>query len=447
MFSPSVEPYPSGLVTAAALLFSCGVLLQSTTSLAQDTEPPVLESDRSITLQQALSEAVANNRDLAAARYELEIARARMTTAAAPPNPELGVGQSTDLAFSNEGEYQLSAGLSLPFPVAGRIKKQKSVAALDLQIAEANLADRQRLLVGEVRQAFYENFLADALLESKGALVQSARDLGEMTQKRFERGEISQVDVATAQLELQRLTAERDRLDLERESARYGLGRLLGRSPSEAVLIQGSWSRREMPEAAEALTNRALADRPDLEAATLEIERAKADQMLARALKWEDWRAGVSYLRQRSAFANAIPNPLRDTDQLFDFGLSIPLPLRDKKLGPLAEATAAEQRARARVEALRFDIAAEIDRARERALAIEHVLGFYDSSVLVTAEKNIDLVQKAYNQGMADFLQVVLAYQQLANQRETYLNTLAQYQRARMELETAVGTGNPEERQ
>lgn len=216
------------------------VFLLPVTLLAQETSTQTPSSTDAIALEQAISEAVQNNRELKAARYDLDLARARLITARAFPNPELRSEQSTDVAFSNEGEYDFSLGISQPFPVTGRISKQKAVARVDIKITEANIADRQRLLTLDVKKVFYDLLLTEAQISLKDTLIQTARELATMTETRFKRGEISQVDVSTAQLELQRLIAERERLVVDRQSLQNNLNRLLARPPSAPVSLQGS---------------------------------------------------------------------------------------------------------------------------------------------------------------------------------------------------------------
>lgn len=422
----------------AFTIFSLMMLLLSPWPLlAQESSLQSLSS--TISLDQAISEAIRNNRELKAVEYDLKLARARLITAGAFPNPELQSEQSTDVTFSNEGEYGLSVGISQPFPVTGRISRQKSLAGVDIKIAEANIADKQRVLASQVKKSFYGLLTVNSQITLKDTFIESVKDLASMTESRFKQGEISQVDVSTAQLELERLIAERERLVVDRQSLQNDFDLLLGRPALTPVVPEGSLQIQEPPEPLEILTEQALRNRQDLMAASYEVERARAGQMLAKSLKWEDWSAGIFYTRERSIFTDAVPNPLRDTDQKLNFGISIPLPLWDKKAGPLAEAQTAEQKAMAQVDALRLGIAAEVSGAYARQKKMAEILGIYNSAVLSAAEKNIDLTQKAYKQGMANFLQVILATQQLASQRQSYLDALAEYQQARVDLETAVG--------
>ena len=66
-----------------------------------------------LTMDDAVSAALANNLDLRAAKFEVEKARGRLIQAGLWPNPEVEVGERTDRAFSDEGEHLTAIDQSL----------------------------------------------------------------------------------------------------------------------------------------------------------------------------------------------------------------------------------------------------------------------------------------------------------------------------------------------
>src|SRR5450830_966441 len=111
---------------------------------------------QSLTLEQAVQNAVANNRELAAARVRIEEAKARLQQAGLWPNPELELAGRFDNAFDNEGEHTVAAAVNQPFSVSGRVGAQKSVAQVDIERALVEVADLERRTAGAVRTAFTE---------------------------------------------------------------------------------------------------------------------------------------------------------------------------------------------------------------------------------------------------------------------------------------------------
>lgn len=108
-----------------------------------------VRAQESLPLDAALERALANNRELAAARVRVEEAKARLQQAGLWPNPELEVGGRFDKAFANEGEHGFATGVNQPFSVSGRISAQKGVAHVDIERTLAEVAELERRVVGE----------------------------------------------------------------------------------------------------------------------------------------------------------------------------------------------------------------------------------------------------------------------------------------------------------
>lgn len=83
---------------------------------AAGAESPCLR----LTPEKAVSEALAHNRDLTAARFALRQAEGRLRQTGLWPNPELKLSGGTDGLFNDEREYTFTASLEQRFPVSGR---------------------------------------------------------------------------------------------------------------------------------------------------------------------------------------------------------------------------------------------------------------------------------------------------------------------------------------
>src|SRR5450759_3977949 len=86
---------------------------------------------QSLTLEQVVQNAVANNREVAAARVRSEEAKARLQQAGLWPNPEWELAGRFDNAFDNEGEHTVAAAVHKPFSVSGSVGAKKSVPQED----------------------------------------------------------------------------------------------------------------------------------------------------------------------------------------------------------------------------------------------------------------------------------------------------------------------------
>ena len=389
-----------------------------------------------LTLSQAIDSAVQNNKDLHAARYIVAVARARSLQAGLPLNPRLNLGGSNDALFQNAGEYIASVGISQQFPVAGRIARQKDVAQVDIALALTEIDQAKRNLADEVAQRFYQALVLDRQIQVRDRLIEVDKTLVKVTHNRFRVAEVSELDVNTAQLELQRLLQERTLLQNQRSLQWAQLNQFLGQPAGKPLNLADELPlSAALPPLNEEL-DRALVFRPDLRAAQLRTKRAHAELALAKAQRWEDWTVGVSLEQSRQVIEGAPPQP---SDRVLGLSLTIPLPFLNKNQGRVAEAVASGEQAYARIDALQLSIRNEVTSAYAEAERLQATLQQYEGGMLQLSDRNVRLAQQGYNLGQAPILSVVQAQRQQSDFYIAYQNTLGQYLQALVTLRTAVG--------
>ncbi len=389
-----------------------------------------------ITLPQAIDSAVQGNKDLQAVRYNVEQARARLLQAGLPPNPRLDISGGNDRLFNNQGEYTAGIGISQPFPVAGRIAHQKDVARVDVALALAEIRQAELKLAGDVAFRFYSLLALKRQIEARERLIDVDQKLVLVTRNRFKVAEVSELDVNTAQLELQRLAQERALLLSQRTTQLAQLNQLLGRSATQPIELDDTLPTSDpLPSLAD-LQRQALSLRPDLRFALLNADRAQANQALAHAQRWEDWTVGVGLAQSRQVVDGAPP---QGSTRVLGVSLSIPLPLWNRNQGNIAEAEANGTQAYARIEALKLSIGNEVASAYAEVEHLQQVLSVYQSNSLAVSARNVLLVQQGYDQGLVPISEVVLVQRQQGELNIAYLNALDQYLQALTRLHIATG--------
>lgn len=388
-----------------------------------------------LTLDQAIRTAIQENKDLRVARYVVEIARARLLQAGLAPNPSLELGGRNDLLFGNNGEYTASIAFTQRFPVAGRIARQKDVARVDVALAMTEIRQAERKLAAEVAKRFYQALVLDRQIQVHDRLIGIDQKLVKVTRDRFRVAEVSELDVNTAQLELQRLVQERTLLQSRRVLQQARLDQLLGRPAAQPLTLDDRLpSLAPLPPLAEE-QSRALALRPDMQAALLGVDRARAELALAKAQRWQDWTVSVGLEQGRRVIEGAPPQP---SDRALGLSLSIPLPLLNKNQGRVAEAIAAGTQADARIEALKFSIDNEVASAHAEAERLQVAVRQYQDGMLALSDRNVRLARQGYDTGLAPILTVVQAQRQQSDLYIAYQNALGQYLQALVALRTAV---------
>lgn len=130
-------------------------------------------------------------------------------------------------------------------------------------------------------------------------------------------------------------------------------------------------------------------------------------------------------------------------DNFFGISLSVPLPLWNKNQGRVSEAQATQRRAEAELSALELRIAAEAQTAENQMHRLLGILRLYRDESLKLAEANIALLQKGYADGLVSITAVIQAQQQLTELRQSSLEVLGEFIRAKTEWETATGIALP----
>jgi cobalt-zinc-cadmium efflux system outer membrane protein len=391
-----------------------------------------------ITLDGAVQQALANNKDLRAAYFEVEKARARLLQAGLWPNPELEIAGTTDRTFNNEKRGVLSAEFMQAFPLAGRLRLAKNAARVDVARAIAEIRNRERLLIGEVQKAFIEVLAAGERTAFREAQVKSGQELVTLAGQRLAAGQASSVEANTAQIEIVRLRQEIALIEVDRRTALNSLRLRLGLTPNAPLSLDGTLGQVAQKLASARVPGAAAALRPDVQDLALAGDRARAEALLARAEAWENVRVGLGIERETEA------DEMGGTDEMKFLGLrvSVPLPLWNRNQGRIAEQLATASQAEAQIDALKLTIRSEIDTARERARLLKEVLGSYDQQVLPLLQQSTETLRSGYSTGQTNLADIVQNRVQQFSLQASQVEAQRNYALALVDLQIA-SAGSP----
>jgi cobalt-zinc-cadmium efflux system outer membrane protein len=384
-----------------------------------------------VTLPQLIDIAVENNKELQAARQVEAQARARLLQAGFLPNPRLDTEAKNDGSFNYGGEYSTKVGISQQFPVAGRIARQEDVARVDIDLALEEIREAELKLAGEVAAGFYRILALNRQIAARDQLMAIDRKLLAVTRNRFQAGEVSELDVNAAQLELQRVNQEGVLLASDRTKQLGELNQLLGRSATQPLVLDSTLPPiTSLPNLAEQ-QRRALEQRPELRSAILTARRAGADQGLARAERWEDWTVSLGAERSRIAVDGL---PRQASSNAVALSLSIPLPVLHQNQGRIAEAGSKRTQAEIRINALELSVSNEVESLLAELARLQQILVQYQRTMLPIGKRNVETAQQGYSKGQISVVEVVQAQRQYGELNVSYLSALDQYLQALSKL-------------
>jgi outer membrane protein TolC len=355
-------------------------------------------------LPDLITEALANNADVAAARSELEAARERVAPAGALEDPmlELGVINTPLPSLSLQREdmtmKMLGLGQKLPFP--GKRELRRSMAALDADGVESAAFEITNEVIRDVRRV-YEEVVFNA--EAQRLLARTREEfriLADIARMRHQVGLAVQNDVIDAQTELDRLQAQELALQQEAAGLQAELRRLLGRDAAAATVEATAPALQSSPEPSAQLREAALANRPRLLALQAVVERnARAIELMQREY-YPDFDLKLQY-GQRDRAPDGMP---RDDMVSLTVGVNLPI-WRKSRLEPqVAEARAMRTQAESMLAAERRETLAALDTQLASVRQWRSTAALYQDTLLPQVKAAVTSAMAAYRVGRVDFL-------------------------------------------
>src|SRR5713101_5045154 len=421
-----------------SLLF--GLLAASPAAFAQAPQAP-----GRLTVDQVVERAVADNPELRAMRAEVDAARGRLLQAGLRPNPMLDLGGQANVAGPDNN---VNVGLSIPLDLNGRKEGRVGVAEREIDMKQAQVSDRERRLIAEVRMKAGELLAARRNLDFTVDLLQTnQRGLG-LVRDRVRQGAAPTLDENLVLVEVNRLDASLSILKSRVEILGLQLRLLAGMSPDEPLSLQGELAPRTLTlDRAQALT-RALAGRPDIVIARSEAAMAHAKIRREEAEGRWDARFNLGYQRQNFGFSlNGLTDrggtrPIQDIFNYVGGGVTIMLPVRNRNQGNVAAATAEAQGAERKREAAELIIRQEVAAAFTQLDAAQRALEIYTRGVRDVAARNLGVVRQAYELGRIPVLDVIAEQRRYIDIEMGYTDALKLVYDAGIEIQRAVASGS-----
>lgn len=385
--------------------------------------------------------ALAANAELQAARLNIERARARLTQAGLRPNPTLDFERQRGV-FNSPGERVTTVGVSIPFEMGGKRGRRLNLAQAELEVAEADVADRERRLAAEVRTAYVEALAAQRELAITEGLNRLDMQTVKVVEARVTEGDAAPLEANLLRVELDRLRSRRALIEGRMQAALLKLKLLAGMPLSQTLQVREDLAQlvlRAPPATLEATIEIALRTRPDLRLARVTEEAAQAGLKLAQAQAVPDIIVSARYGTNQSTFDSTPIGSLTDRDKLFAVGVSIPIPIFNRNQGAKAEAATTIVQAQRRREFIEAVVRAEVSSALARYQASQAALATFEQGVITRSNDNIRAIRAAYEVGAFRVTDLIAEQRRLLDSQREYTEALTERYRALADLQAAMG--------
>ncbi|MFZ1746512.1 MAG: TolC family protein [Nitrospirales bacterium] len=387
--------------------------------------PAAVSLKDGVTVEEAITVALWNNAAFQEALSGLGLSQADVIQANMLQNPEFWGIFPTDP--SRHFEY------ALRFPLESLWLRPQRVASAQRKLDQAieGLIQNGLSLVRDVKVAFANVLLAEQRLSLTGKQVEILRQIAQINESRWQAGEISDLDAGTSRIDelqaeeqIHQLTHD---LALVREQFRVLIG--LGFEDA-SIVLQSPSPLPTTPRSAEEFLADALASRPDLRAAKLEVEAAGIRAGLAH--KEIFYLVGIYRADQNST----TPYGSRP-------GLRFNIPIFDQNQGGIAQAEARFDMAARRYVTVRDQIALEVSQARTRWLQNMAILHNWRQRILPAHRTATLQAQKALEGGDVTPLLPLTAQRTWIQAQIREIELIAGQRQALAELERAIGHSLP----
>ena len=346
------------------------------------------------------------------------------------PDPKLRFGllsvPTDSYELDQEPMTQLLVGYQQMLPRGDSLQHMTSEKQAMAQSKRSELALRQRLVLLNVRKAWFQVYLQD---QSEKIVRQNRRLFKqqlEVSQSLYAAGKSQQQDVLQAELELSLLEDQLQQIESARQESRANLARWIGYEQSMLPLNErpGFLHNRLSYQLDELISK--LSSHPELKkkAALIAVNREGVE--LARQKYKAQWGFDVSYGKrdgenmdgsQRSDFISAIA--------------SIDLPIftderQDRELSAQKKNLQASQYD---VTDTRLQIVAQLKSVHVRWLQLNERLRLYDQKVLPQSSQNSNAAMNGYQSGVVSFFTLT---------RARIAELKAQLQRLKLDVEKAI---------
>ena len=356
----------------------------------------------------------------------VERAQAGMQTAKAYTNPvfEFLGGQQSARPIATPGvpgaltHYSATQLFEIPKERQTRIEASQ----LDLVGNKYRLAGVRLSLHAFVKRAFYDVVRRKEQLTNAESNLTLVEDLRRRVRLEVEVGEKGKLELTRAEAETARALAAVRSADIELANARAILKAAIG-SPSEELFdAQGALEDAVRIDTLSNLRQQVLANHPALSEVNAMATRSRVIVEHERARRIPEPAFYGEYERQPDI-------------SFYRFGVAIPVPLWDRRKGPIAEAKAEVSRADALARQRRLEITAALERAYDQyQISNQQVEGLQAGS-LREAQAAVEAAQSAYKFGERGIVEVFDAQRVLQGVRSDLLDALHARQSALIDLE------------
>lgn len=385
-----------------------------------------------LTLSAANDRFLERNLNIEAARLRVSGAEAARVAARFRPRPSMTIS-AENLKIGGPTQfdrlYEAGAVFTQPVELGGQRTARRELADRSVTVAEVQLTSVIRQKQLQMRVAFFEVLLAQALVDLEADNQTNFGELVRYNNVRLEEGEISPGEMIKVRLEKIKYDSNIASSKLALTQAKIRLLEVLGEtefSMVDQLSVREPFDFRDYPIDPAQLREKALENQPELKIAEAEVARAEASLRLERA-------RGSGTIEPYAGYKRVGP------DNTAVAGVTIPLPIGNRNQGEIARAEAELKIAQSLSQQAKNKALADVQSAISAFETAREQIRAYEAGVLRQADESRDITLLSYREGAVDLV-ILLDSQRTRNEvRSAYYKSLQSFYTALFQLEMISG--------
>lgn len=390
-------------------------------------------------VREVLNEALVNSPKVAAIRLTLGINKSLYAAATQLPDPVF----FRDEAPQSEGVRRVGPVITYepPWKLAFRLLAAKR----QVQETKLELLGQLWQFRNDVRRAFTEVVVAQETYETFHDLSELALRLQEVSSKRFQAGDVPELDVLKSRLAYSQASVDTAQGNMRVNRSRQQLNVIMGRQFGAPISAPRLPTFNLNVQKSELLPDFTIPIPP----VTDFISEAMENRL---ELKINDAQIRLTKAQLLNAAGNIIPNPSiaygSSTETNLPSGpklnglyttINAEIPLYTFSQGDIARLKATIRQFKAQDAAIRNQIIADVTNAYNNLITARNRIQTYQDHVLADSAEVARLARRSYEVGQSDITATLAAQQANVQVRQAYLDAVSSYQQSFTDLEQSIG--------
>lgn len=386
-----------------------------------------------LTLGDAFDRATRQNLELATARLRRAVSQAAIRTAGQLPNPSIIFNAARDTPHE-------SLLFDQQFDVNGKRHRRVDLARQQDVLVGIEMDTLVRQVRKRVRAAYFAAARARATTDQQQRTLALAQSIYNIAKARFDAGEIPQLEVLQAELELARAQTDFTVAHQHEKVAESDLNSLLN-EPSESRWDFGAPLETAPPAfSLNDLVTRAYGGNADLThlAQEIKVEQARMNSLRAERIPSLGIQAGADFNSPAGP-----PDPVTHSSGGFKIGgrgqITVPVPIFARNQGEISQSLASTRVLESQVAMSRRAVSSRVEAIYYEWATRQTQVDLYRRTLVPSAQRLENLMEESYRAGRATLINVLDAQRNVQQVQRDYLDALLALQNAFSDLEEVVG--------